>query len=77
MQCVAPDRVATVRTECLLSGRCSGNLCVKIFHYVIQELSILNILIPVHILLQNFVTILFNIIFPLKFMSVNAITVLN
>jgi hypothetical protein len=53
-------------------GRYLGNLCVRIFHYVIQGLSTLKNLIRAHILLQNFVTTKFNIILPFKFTSVEC-----
>ena len=56
MQCVASDHVATVRNRVLMEGPVLRQLPFKIIHYAIQVLSILNNLIPAHILLQNFVT---------------------
>jgi len=64
MKCVAPERVANLRNRVLIVCRFSGNICVKIIHY-----AILNNLNPVHTVLHNFVTIIFNIILPLNFMS--------
>ena len=72
MQCVAPERVATVRSRVLIEWPVLRKLCEKVICYAIEVVSILKNLIPVHILLHNFVTILFNIILPLKFMSVEC-----